>query len=191
MAPAVDPYDPPLVEVDTSPLTETAPPAPEPEAGPGPGNRRLIVVVLALAAVLGAGGVVMLVQLWPSSTPLPAAGAATTTASASAGPAASADPGDPATWPELNALPAALIASLRSVEDGADTRIVFVNERADAVVLSWVDENGKLSPYATVEAGQAYEQKTFAGHFWSAAGADGTVIAVFQATAQPGRVLLR
>ncbi|HWS37650.1 MAG TPA: hypothetical protein VN408_33595 [Actinoplanes sp.] len=165
LAPAVDPYDPPLVEVDTSLL----PPDP-----PERGNRRLILVVLALAAVLGAGGVVLMVQLWPSA-PV-----------ASAGPSApqSADPS------VLTALPAGVSASVRSVEDGVDTTITFVNNGTGTVTLSWVDDKGERSPYATVDPGATYEQKTYAGHFWVAAGPDGTVLAVFQATDRPAKALL-
>ncbi|SDS46077.1 von Hippel-Lindau disease tumour suppressor protein [Actinoplanes derwentensis] len=187
----MDPYDPPLVEVDTSHLPAGEHLEPSPEGG----NRRLALVVIALAAVLGIGGVVLLVQLWPSGAATPSAAAIPAAASpapeASPAPSASVDPDDVGTWPDLRALPADLGSSLRSVEDGADTRIGFVNDGDETVTLSWIDDEGEQSPYASVEPGQTYVQKTFAGHFWVASGPDETVIAVFQATDQPGRALLR
>ncbi|GAA2706896.1 hypothetical protein Apa02nite_032320 [Actinoplanes palleronii] len=135
-------------------------------------TRRLVAVVIALVAVLTVGAAVLIVQLWPS------------------GPAA-VDAADVRTWPPLRALSIDLEASLRSTEDGSETTIGFINETGEPVTISWLGHEGERAAYATVEAGETYQQSTFGGHFWVASRADGTALAVFQATAEPGRAVIR
>lgn len=96
-----------------------------------------------------------------------------------------------ATWPELTALPAATEATLRSGGSGAATQVAFVNDSAQVVTVSWVDQDGSRVTYQTLRPGASYVQPTYVGHPWVVASADGQALAVFQPAATPGRAVVR
>ncbi len=49
---------------------------------------------------------------------------------------------------------------------GQSSNITFINERDHDVVLMWLDLQGQLQRYASVPAGQRYDQHTFEHHVW-------------------------
>lgn len=55
---------------------------------------------------------------------------------------------------------------LRSRGQGADTAILFRNQRDEPVDLFWVDQGGRRRSYGSIPAGEAHRQHTFAGHAW-------------------------
>jgi hypothetical protein len=46
------------------------------------------------------------------------------------------------------------------------TSVMFVNHRADPVIVEWVDFDGGFTEYATIAPGQQVVQQTYAGHVW-------------------------
>ncbi|HEY3862729.1 MAG TPA: cupin domain-containing protein [Verrucomicrobiae bacterium] len=73
-----------------------------------------------------------------------------------------------------------------SYTTGTETEITLVNRLSADVNLFWIDPDGKRQPYGVLHAGERREQNTYAGHVWLATSAGGDVIAVFEATAEPG-----
>jgi len=67
-----------------------------------------------------------------------------------------------------------------------ETTIQFVNRLKDEVDLFWIDTDGNRQPYGSLKPGEKREQHTYEGHAWLVAGKNGEVIAVFDATRDPG-----
>lgn len=178
----VDPYDPPLAE----PAYGYAEPRTDTRAATGRlSDRRLAAVIIGLTTLLCVGAVLLIVQLWPDGTP------AATPAAGAASPVPSIVEGDVTTWPELTAQPGSAGSAVEIPDDGAATRIAFVNSSDAPVIVSWLDYDGKQTPYATVQPGETYTQDTYAGHAWLTTRADGSVIALYRPTDQPGRAVIR
>lgn len=49
---------------------------------------------------------------------------------------------------------------------GPNTVINFINRTKGSISLSWIDWDGNVKYYVTVEAGQSDRRKTYAGHVW-------------------------
>jgi dipeptidyl aminopeptidase/acylaminoacyl peptidase len=77
-----------------------------------------------------------------------------------------------------------------STRTGSETSITFVNRTKADVDIFWLDADGERKPYGTVRAGQEHQQHTFAGHVWLASDRQGKVLAVFEATEEPGTALV-
>jgi dipeptidyl-peptidase 4 len=88
-------------------------------------------------------------------------------------------------------------ASLRSSDrprptrrTGEETAITFVNQTKDDVVTYWMAEDGERRRYATIKAGDRFEQHTFAGHNWLVTDAKGETLAVFEAAEGGGEAVI-
>ncbi len=157
----VDPYQPP-------------PSFPPPRRGLGP-----LVFGLGLALAFGVALVISHVgHSGPESAAVPAA-APVATAPAPLG------------GQELPALPASAESTLTDATDGASTSIHFTNETAGPVTVMWLDYDHKRVKYMDLEAGQGYDQQTYAGHVWIVTRADGSVIALYQAVTTPATAVVR
>ncbi len=73
---------------------------------------------------------------------------------------------------------------------GEETRITFDNQGDEAYVISWLEEDGTLTPYSTLAPGETYEQTSYSGHYWLVAKEDGTPVVMFQAANEPGHALI-
>lgn len=94
---------------------------------------------------------------------------------------------------ETNQLAAVKVVGLKpetrsrpSLRNGPETRITFDNRRDQAVAVFWVDDQGNRQSYGEVAAHSRKEQHTFGGHVWLVADAREEIIAVFEATDEPG-----
>ncbi|GAA4608049.1 hypothetical protein BJY16_006646 [Actinoplanes octamycinicus] len=143
---------------------------------PPPARKRTGLIILAsvLGALLAAGGAFVVFRAAPRDSAPP-------TVAAPAEPAATG----------LEALPADAESRLTSATDGASTSIHFTNETADPVTIMWLGYDRKRVFYTELPPGQGYDQQTYTGHVWVVTRADGTAIAVFQATAEPARATIR
>ncbi len=68
---------------------------------------------------------------------------------------------------------------------GESSGIVFVNERADPVVLYWLDPQGNRQRYSEVAPGTSFDQHTFEKHVWLVTDRDANPLAAVEAVAQP------
>ena len=59
---------------------------------------------------------------------------------------------------------------------GEETSVTFVNQTRNDAVTWWIDEQGERHRYATVRAGDQFQQHTFAGHVWLATDAQGKTL---------------
>jgi hypothetical protein len=149
-------------------------------------QRWLVHVVLAAALVVCVGAVgVGLVFFLPERDT--ASSAAPPTPSEAGTPAPAEDPH--ATWPELPVLPADTAPS--GTGSGVETTIAFENHSAERHLISWLEEDGTLTAYSTLEPGYTYDQTSYSGHYWQVATADGTAVAVFRAADEPSRAIIR
>ena len=73
---------------------------------------------------------------------------------------------------------------------GDDTSITFVNRTQGEVVTYWMTEEGERRRYASVKAGEQFQQHTFAGHVWLVTDAQGKTLGVFEAVEGGGQALL-
>lgn len=73
---------------------------------------------------------------------------------------------------------------------GAETVIDFLNRLQRPVRLFWIDEDGQRRPYGIVQPGESRKQNTYAGHVWLVADFEGNVVAVCEAKAGTGRVVI-
>ena len=64
---------------------------------------------------------------------------------------------------------------------GEETSITFVNRTKDDVVTYWMTEAGERRRYATIKAGEQFQQHTYAGHVWLVTDLKGNTLAVFEA----------
>jgi hypothetical protein len=151
-------------------------------------TRWVLHVVLAAAAVLCVGvaaGVVLLRPENDASTAQPTH-TAPPTPTEKAAPAPAEEPH--ADWPELTALPADTAPD--GTGSGVETQIAFENHTGDRHLISWLEEDGTVTAYATLEPGYSYDQTSYAGHYWLVSTADGTRAAVFQAADVPSRAII-
>ncbi|MDP9793804.1 hypothetical protein J2S43_002316 [Catenuloplanes nepalensis] len=107
---------------------------------------------------------------------------------ASATPDASSAPAPAGAWPVLTALPADTEPT--GPISGTRTRISFENHTTDVYAISWLDPDGVLTEYATLDPGATYVQNTYAGHYWAAGISGKEITAVFLAAEEPGRAVL-
>ena len=169
----------------------TLPPPPDfvpAYAPPRRGNRLPWILggVAVLAALLCLAGAAA-VTVWLLRAGDESGTVAAPRLSTEAAPAAA----DPATWPELTALPVATEATLRSGGNGTPTQVAFVNDTSQVVTVSWIDQDGSRVTYQTLRPGETYTQPTYVGHPWVVAAADGQALAVFQPAPAPGRAVVR
>ena len=89
---------------------------------------------------------------------------------------------------EASLAPSARANASRS--GGAETSIRFDNHTGDPVDIFWLDPTGKRVRYATVAAGESWEQQTYAGHVWAANDKTGKSIGNYEATEHAATVIL-
>lgn len=75
--------------------------------------------------------------------------------------------------------------------NGPESQLTFDNQRHEAVQIFWLDDQGNRQSYGEVAARSRKEQHTFGGHVWLVADARGEIIAVFEATDDPGVAVVR
>ncbi len=73
---------------------------------------------------------------------------------------------------------------------GENTTISFENQLTGSVELFWVDTEGRRQSYGRVRPGQTREQNTYAGHVWLVTDAFGSLLGVFEATAEKLQVVV-
>jgi dipeptidyl aminopeptidase/acylaminoacyl peptidase len=73
---------------------------------------------------------------------------------------------------------------------GENTTISFENQLTDSVELFWVDTEGRRQSYGRVRPGQTRDQNTYAGHVWLVTDAFGSLLGVFEATAEKLQVVV-
>lgn len=73
---------------------------------------------------------------------------------------------------------------------GENTTISFENQLADVVELFWVDTEGRRQSYGRIRPNQTHDQNTYAGHVWLVTDAFGSVLGVFEATAEKLQVVV-
>ena len=66
-------------------------------------------------------------------------------------------------------------------QTGEESTITFVNHTDGPIRLIWIDTEGKQVTYGTVNAGQKFEQNTYAGHVWLVTDLAGNHLAIFRA----------
>jgi dipeptidyl-peptidase-4 len=71
-----------------------------------------------------------------------------------------------------------------SRKNGAETTINFINRTDKDVDIYWIDTGRQRKRYATVAAGDQYNQHTFAGHVWLVTNKDGQPLLTFMAEEQ-------
>ena len=69
---------------------------------------------------------------------------------------------------------------------GESTEIRFINKTGGKILLFWVSNPDKPTPYGSVEAGAQYDRHTFAGHVWLVTDENEKPLGVFEATTAPG-----
>jgi dipeptidyl aminopeptidase/acylaminoacyl peptidase len=72
---------------------------------------------------------------------------------------------------------------------GEETSITFVNRTGDDVVTYWMTEDGERQRYATIKAGEQFQQHTFAGHVWLVTDSKGATLGVFEAVEGGGEAV--
>jgi len=78
----------------------------------------------------------------------------------------------------------------RSRDGGGETELIFVNRRADAVHIEWINQEGGRQRYATLQPGERHRQHTFAGHAWAVTTEDGRDLARYIARRIPGIAII-
>ena len=73
---------------------------------------------------------------------------------------------------------------------GPETSITFVNSLQQPLDAFWIDTDGERHSYGKVEPGAEKAQHTFAGHVWLLTDPAKRIVAVFEATEQPGRAVV-
>lgn len=92
---------------------------------------------------------------------------------------------------ELTPYPAEREKDLRSGDSTTRTSIRFVNRTSRTLKLYWVDADGKRQSRGTLEPQESLTQRTFAGHVWLVAGADGEPVALYVAPEKRGLAEIR
>ncbi|MCI4063810.1 hypothetical protein MRQ36_14925 [Micromonospora sp. R77] len=92
---------------------------------------------------------------------------------------------------ELTPLPPAQEPNLRSTGGGPETFIDFVNARAEAVIVDWLDYDGRRQQYAVLQPGQSYRQQTYLGHPWVVTNGQGVGLVCFQPADRTMRAVIR
>ncbi|MEV0900693.1 hypothetical protein [Actinoplanes sp. NPDC049802] len=153
-------------------------------------TRPELVFAAVLAAILVIGASVVLITQWRSRDEAPSQAAPVAAPAEPTLPAAET-PAAPE-LPELTALPAGAEkekSSAKAVWDASSIR--FLNTTGASVSVQWLDYQQKRVWYADLAPGQSYDQTTYAGHVWVVTRSDGTAIAVYEATAEPGQATIR
>lgn len=189
----VDAYEPPLTP-PVSPYEPYRVSFPLPDQPPGlqrrdPRSRAGLVLGAVAAALVLLGGLVVLAARQPGGEAPPAA--APVAAPAEVAPADPIEEPAGDALPELAALPGSAESEQRDAGDGTVTSIQFLNTTAEPVTVMWVNYEQKRVWYANLAPGQRYDQQTYAGHAWVVTRSDGTAIAVYEATAQASRAVIR
>ncbi|KAJ6259428.1 hypothetical protein Dda_6330 [Drechslerella dactyloides] len=79
----------------------------------------------------------------------------------------------------------------RSVNGDKAVKLIFINNRASAVRLWWLDYNGKRVDYGTVGDGEIKEMDTYVTHPWVLVDeSSGSVLGIFHPGPRTGRVIL-
>lgn len=78
-----------------------------------------------------------------------------------------------------------------SVASATSTTIVFINQLKAPISMLWVDFDGNVKCYGTVEAGHSISRQTFVGHVWRAATLDDEPIASFIATREESTAIIK
>ena len=81
-------------------------------------------------------------------------------------------------------------APRRSLGQGPDSAVTFVNQTEGEVELFWLDTGGQRRSYGKLAAGKERQQHTFARHVWAAVSSEGTTLAVFIAQEPPSRAVI-
>lgn len=82
------------------------------------------------------------------------------------------------------------LGSLKSVNADVPMSIRFVNETGLYRVVTWLDYEGDVVVYNTLEAGQAYTQETFAGHPWMITNGPGDCTVIHVADPEISEIVL-
>jgi hypothetical protein len=78
----------------------------------------------------------------------------------------------------------------RSAGGGGATKVQFHNATSAAVVIDWMDFEGRPKTYFTLQKDQRTEMSTYAGHVWRAKNGSGKVLAYFVAGQEPGTAVI-
>jgi dipeptidyl aminopeptidase/acylaminoacyl peptidase len=73
---------------------------------------------------------------------------------------------------------------------GEETTITFVNRTQGDVTAYWMMPEGERRRYATVQAGEQFQQHTYAGHVWLVTDSRGRTLGVFEAVEGGGDVVV-
>jgi hypothetical protein len=71
---------------------------------------------------------------------------------------------------------------LRSLQGAVSTEIRFVNRTAHAVLVYWLNYQGKRVLYQTLSPGQSYVQQTYLTHPWVVTTVNGKCRAIYRPT---------
>ncbi|MDA1195916.1 MAG: hypothetical protein O2894_12120 [Planctomycetota bacterium] len=88
-------------------------------------------------------------------------------------------------------LPALPVSPPRSPHTLSETRILFVNETGQTVVVQWLGYDGSRRVYGTLRAGANAEYATLTRHLWLITDEAGVEIARFRAGETAGRAVIR
>jgi hypothetical protein len=75
-------------------------------------------------------------------------------------------------------------AEVKSEQGNQPVKVGFKNETASRLDLAWVNYEGKLVYYKTLQPGESFQQKTFETHPWVALNAAGKILDVIHPTRQ-------
>ncbi|MFN0123822.1 MAG: Ig-like domain-containing protein [Blastocatellia bacterium] len=82
-------------------------------------------------------------------------------------------------------------SSLRSTEAVIQTEIEFVNESAETRRVFWLDYNGQLNLYGTLNPGESYVQGTFVTHPWVVTDASSQCRGIYLPIGERARAVIR
>jgi hypothetical protein len=83
-----------------------------------------------------------------------------------------------------------ILARPRPSTNGVETQLEVVNRLNVPLRLEWVDHDGSRRAYGAVAPRQTFHQHTFANHVWIVSVNAAAPLAIFQATAESGRVVI-
>jgi dipeptidyl-peptidase-4 len=73
---------------------------------------------------------------------------------------------------------------------GPETTLTFINKTATEAVCFWINPDGGRQKYATLKAGEKFDQHTFVGHVWAVESAAGQPLGVFEAREGGGEAVI-
>jgi hypothetical protein len=93
-------------------------------------------------------------------------------------------------WSDVEPLPLAALASLRSTGGSTRTAVLIVNRRSQRVQIEWITQNGERKSYGQLGPGAHRLLDTYAGHAWLASDVEGAPLLAFFAPRKSSRALL-